>query len=56
MENKDNIRELEIPRVEFKRVIPQPSKRFSSDIYKGRLVRPAFNSANSDKNLGKLRK
>lgn len=56
MENKNNIREPEIQIVEIRRVIPQSIKRFVSNIYKGRVVRPAFNSANSDENLGKLRK
>ena len=56
MENKDNIREPEIQIVEIGRVIPQSIKQFVPNIYKGRLVRPAFSSANSAENLGKLRK
>lgn len=56
MENKDNIRELEIQIVEIRRVIPKFVKRFVSDTYNGRVVRPAFNSVNSDENLGELRK
>jgi len=56
MENKDNIREPEIQIVEIRRAIPQSIKRFVSDIYKEGVIRPAFNSANSDINLGELRK
>ena len=56
MENKDNIREPEIQILEIGRVMPQLIKRVVSDTYRGSVVRPAFNSTDSDENLRKLRR
>lgn len=55
MENKDNMRRPRIQIVEIRRVIPKLVKRFI-DNYRGKISNPSFNSANSDINLGKLRR
>ena len=43
MGNEDNVRRLEIPIVEVRRVVPKFVKTFITDVYRKNLPKPVYN-------------